>query len=89
MTPFHVLATSVALKPDMLGCLRAKYPVEILFHKAHNNKTMLDYLLMHTSSKAVLLIDSNDGATESSCGYNFGMGRDRKVQIRIRGDRKE
>jgi len=56
MTPFHILATSASLRLDLLECLLDSYPMDILGFKDKNENTMMDYLLIHSSSRAVPLL---------------------------------
>eukprot|EP00526_Cylindrotheca_closterium_P005562 CAMPEP_0113631136 /NCGR_PEP_ID=MMETSP0017_2-20120614/16181_1 /TAXON_ID=2856 /ORGANISM="Cylindrotheca closterium" /LENGTH=565 /DNA_ID=CAMNT_0000541635 /DNA_START=46 /DNA_END=1743 /DNA_ORIENTATION=+ /assembly_acc=CAM_ASM_000147 len=56
MTAFHILAMSVSLNPDVLKCLLDRYPMDVLGFKDRYENTMMDYLLKHTSSRAVLLL---------------------------------
>jgi len=56
MTAFHIVATSANPRVEILECLLDRHPMEMLSHKDKYGRTMLDYLLMHTSSKAVPLI---------------------------------
>lgn len=56
MTPFHVTATSAKLRSDFMKLLLDRYPLEILSYKDRQRNTMMDYLLMHNSTKAIPLI---------------------------------
>jgi len=56
MTPFHIVATSAALKQELLECLLERYPLDVLGLKDKCGKTMMDYLLSHNSSKSVPLL---------------------------------
>ncbi|CAJ1933650.1 unnamed protein product [Cylindrotheca closterium] len=56
MTPFHLIATSASLQPDFLQILLEQYPVNILSHQDKRGKTMMDYLLINGSNKAISLI---------------------------------
>mmetsp|Transcript_40337 Transcript_40337/g.97405 ORF Transcript_40337/g.97405 Transcript_40337/m.97405 type:complete len:580 (-) Transcript_40337:26-1765(-) len=58
LTPFHIVATSANPKVETLECLLDRYSFDILCQRDHCGKTMLDYLLMHTSSKVVPLIQT-------------------------------
>ncbi|CAJ1945289.1 unnamed protein product [Cylindrotheca closterium] len=52
LTPFHIIATSSKLRTDLMSVLLDHYPLEIVSQKDRNEKTMMDYLLAHTSSNA-------------------------------------
>ncbi|KAL3937852.1 MAG: hypothetical protein SGBAC_007118 [Bacillariaceae sp.] len=54
MTPLHILATSTTLNDRLLKCLLTWYPLHILCRKDNFQKTVLDYLLMHTSGEAAV-----------------------------------
>ncbi|KAL3926334.1 MAG: hypothetical protein SGBAC_013518 [Bacillariaceae sp.] len=56
MTPFHIVATSSVARTDVLAVLMDKYPpyIQSLPHKY--GQTMMDYLKMNRSSKAIPLI---------------------------------
>lgn len=56
MTPLHIVATSPNPRVDCLEYLLDRYPRKSIEHRDDRGKTMLDYLLMHTSSKAIPLI---------------------------------
>mmetsp|Transcript_31454 Transcript_31454/g.75906 ORF Transcript_31454/g.75906 Transcript_31454/m.75906 type:complete len:247 (+) Transcript_31454:862-1602(+) len=56
MTPFHIISTSAKLRSDLLEVLLDGYPLETLAHKDANGKTMMDYLFVNRSSKALPLI---------------------------------
>mmetsp|Transcript_7765 Transcript_7765/g.18702 ORF Transcript_7765/g.18702 Transcript_7765/m.18702 type:complete len:572 (-) Transcript_7765:271-1986(-) len=56
LSPLHVAATSANLREDLFECLLERYPVEVLWHCDNYGKTATDYLLAHTSEKAVPLI---------------------------------
>ena len=56
MTPFHIVATSSHPREEILRSLLDRYPLEALEYKDNNGKTMLDYMMIHSSSKAVPLI---------------------------------
>mmetsp|Transcript_16971 Transcript_16971/g.41362 ORF Transcript_16971/g.41362 Transcript_16971/m.41362 type:complete len:571 (-) Transcript_16971:517-2229(-) len=56
MTPLHIIATSANPKVDIWECLLDEYAVEVLECKDLHGKTMLDYLLQHTSKKVVPLL---------------------------------
>jgi len=56
MTPFHILASSASLNPDILECLLDRYPMNVLGYKDCFGNTMMDYLLKHTSPRAVPLL---------------------------------
>mmetsp|Transcript_33251 Transcript_33251/g.80381 ORF Transcript_33251/g.80381 Transcript_33251/m.80381 type:complete len:271 (+) Transcript_33251:2-814(+) len=63
-TPFHVIATSASLRPDLLQSLldqqqhqQQEYPINVLLaQKDKRGKTMMDYLLFNRSKKAIPLI---------------------------------
>jgi len=56
MTPFHIIATCLNAREDILQSLLDWYPIENLEWKDDQGKTMMDYLLLQRSSKAVPLI---------------------------------
>jgi len=56
MTPFHVLATSANPRLDFLECLLDRCTVQILSRRDLSGRTMMDYLLLSTSNKAIPLI---------------------------------
>mmetsp|Transcript_32930 Transcript_32930/g.79670 ORF Transcript_32930/g.79670 Transcript_32930/m.79670 type:complete len:566 (+) Transcript_32930:118-1815(+) len=57
LTAFHIVATSAHPRVEILRCLLDKYPIEILEYSDKNGgRTMLDYLMMNSSSKVVPLI---------------------------------
>ncbi|KAL3939547.1 MAG: hypothetical protein SGBAC_005757 [Bacillariaceae sp.] len=53
MTPFHIAATSARLRADMLKILLDRYAVEVIVRKDAFGKTMMDYLMMQRSLKAI------------------------------------
>ncbi|CAJ1941055.1 unnamed protein product [Cylindrotheca closterium] len=56
LSPLHIVATSASLRVDFFECLLDRYPAEVIWHCDNYGKTAIDYLLAHTSSKAVSLI---------------------------------
>lgn len=56
MTPLHIAATSARLRADMLKILLDRYAVEVIVRKDGFGKTMMDYLMMQRSLKAIPLI---------------------------------
>jgi len=56
MNLFHIVVTSPKPRLDFLECLLERFPMQFLGDKDNCGKTMMDYLLMRTSSKAVPLI---------------------------------
>ncbi|KAL3930386.1 MAG: hypothetical protein SGBAC_011789 [Bacillariaceae sp.] len=56
LTAFHIVATSANPRVEILECLLDRYSFDTLCRRDDNGKTMLDYLLMNTSSKVVPLI---------------------------------
>lgn len=58
MTAFHVVATSAHPRVEILECLMDRYSMEILCRRNDWGNTMMDYLLIHTSSKVVPLIQT-------------------------------
>lgn len=57
MTPFHIFAMSAYPRISVLDCLLKYFSVDLLEHKDVFEKTMLDYLLLHTSKDAMSLIE--------------------------------
>mmetsp|Transcript_2468 Transcript_2468/g.5758 ORF Transcript_2468/g.5758 Transcript_2468/m.5758 type:complete len:500 (-) Transcript_2468:131-1630(-) len=55
-TPFHIVATSASQRVDLLAALLDKYPLEAVSRKDRKGKTMMDYLLINRSPKAIPLI---------------------------------
>ncbi|CAJ1941149.1 unnamed protein product [Cylindrotheca closterium] len=58
MTPFHILATGCHPSVQILNSLLQRYPVDTLELKDSFEMTMMDYLLLNTSSQAVPLIQT-------------------------------
>ncbi|CAJ1949109.1 unnamed protein product [Cylindrotheca closterium] len=56
MSPFHIVATSANQRGDLLETLFDRYPLEVASRKDKNGKTMMDYLLINRSPKAIPLI---------------------------------
>jgi hypothetical protein len=58
MTPFHILALSVAPNVDLFQSLAQRYPVEILSQADHWGWTPLDYLCSNSAPQALKLMQS-------------------------------
>lgn len=56
MTPLHILATSDNRRTDLLEVLLDHYPFEIVSQKDVFGKTMLDHLIVHTSSRSIRMM---------------------------------
>lgn len=56
MTPFHIVATSASQRVDLLKILLDNYPLEVVSRKDRIGRTMIDYLLINRSPKAIPLI---------------------------------
>ncbi|CAJ1941139.1 unnamed protein product [Cylindrotheca closterium] len=54
LTAFHIVATSAHPRFEMMRCLLDNYPTEILEYSDKTGRTMLDYLMMHSSSAKVI-----------------------------------
>ncbi|CAJ1943361.1 unnamed protein product [Cylindrotheca closterium] len=58
MTPLHIVATSARLRGDMLRILLDRYSSEVVFRPDGFRRTMMDYLMMQRSVKAIALIQT-------------------------------
>ncbi|CAJ1941307.1 unnamed protein product [Cylindrotheca closterium] len=56
MTAFHIVATSPNPRIDFLDCVLDRYPLDALSHNDAHGKTMMYYMLKHTSNKVIPLI---------------------------------
>ncbi|KAL3930385.1 MAG: hypothetical protein SGBAC_011788 [Bacillariaceae sp.] len=53
LTAFHIVATSAHPRVEFLRLLLDKYPAKILDYSDKTGRTMLDYLMMHSSNTVV------------------------------------
>jgi len=56
MTPFHIVATSAKLRPDILEALMGHYPTSALSRRDSHGKTMMEYLLRNRLPMSTELI---------------------------------
>ncbi|KAL3928153.1 MAG: hypothetical protein SGBAC_012771 [Bacillariaceae sp.] len=75
MTPFHILATSARQRDDLLEALLEKYPVEVICRNDRNGKTMIEYLLVNRSPKAIPLIQRvlQKTLVDSMCSWSLNQ----------------
>lgn len=81
MTPLHVVATSVGTSTTILQALLDKYPSATILHKDNHGRTMMDYLLMHTSNRAVGLIQIVLQRFVSNRIAGWNLGSERNVEL--------
>ncbi|CAJ1941998.1 unnamed protein product [Cylindrotheca closterium] len=74
MNPFHIVVTSVNLKKEILEFLLNRYPKKVLVSGEFNAKTMMDYLLIHSSKEAVPLIQMTLQKVFVTSINDWGMG---------------
>jgi len=97
MTPFHIVSTSSKPRVDIVQCLLDRYPLMALEHTDKYGKTMMDYLLVNGSSKAIPLMHATlqraivDRVFGWSPVWNerFDLSRDIRLMIRSDIDIKE
>jgi len=85
MTPHHIVATSARASAVMLEYFLDRYPSTIVEHKDKHGRTMMDYLLMHTSSSAIRLIQIvlQRFVVNRIAGWKLGSERDSELSRRV------
>ncbi|CAJ1955651.1 unnamed protein product [Cylindrotheca closterium] len=70
MTPCHIVATSSKLPLDMFELVLDRYHRNIMCVRDCHGKTMMDYLIMHRSNKAIPLIQTALQKAITGCWTN-------------------